>query len=118
MKHWVFPKGVDDDGRHTANIGVGNFNPSSRISLWELLEYALRREGIERESIDIKTFVEYVRLGCRTNLYTTIYCWQEMPGLTSPLHGGGIDMAAISGIYAARALKEGVQTYDKTFAGY
>ncbi|MGI6484773.1 MAG: NAD(P)/FAD-dependent oxidoreductase [Tepidanaerobacteraceae bacterium] len=117
--YWVFPKGVDDDGRHTANIGVGNFNPSSRISLWGLLEYALRREGIDRESIDIiKTFGGI----CPTRMpdklvYDNILLAGDAAGLTSPLHGGGIDMAAISGIYAARALKEGVQTYDKNLRG-
>jgi digeranylgeranylglycerophospholipid reductase len=113
--YWIFPKGKDENGRYFANVGAGNFNPSRQVKLWKLLEHAMDREGLDNKNYNVIN-----KLGgmCPTKMlerlrYDNILLAGDAAGLASPLHGGGIDMAVLSGIYAARAVKEGIETYEK-----
>ena len=46
-------------------------------------------------------------------IYDNILLVGDAAGLTSPLHGGGIDMAVISGEEAAKSIATDVYSYEK-----
>ncbi|KXG77702.1 hypothetical protein AN618_09000 [Fervidicola ferrireducens] len=105
--YWIFPK-----DRNSANVGVGNFGREP-VKLWNLLEQVLEREGLSgyrvvRELGGICPVRMLPRL-----TYDNILLVGDAAGLTSPLHGGGIDMALLSGIYAAKSIVMGGKFYEK-----
>lgn len=115
--YWIFPKGSD-----IANVGVGNFCSEVDFNLPEILEDVKKREGLDKESYEI-----IGRLGgiCPTKMldrlvYDNILLVGDAAGLTSPFHGGGIDMAILSGKDAAKSICEGIFSYkdnlNKTLA--
>ncbi|MCL6559249.1 MAG: NAD(P)/FAD-dependent oxidoreductase [Firmicutes bacterium] len=104
--YWIFPMGEDEQGRQTANVGIGDFNPLSPRNLRKMLDEIIKKEGLD----DGKHKIVKVLGGiCPTRMPEKLVCDNillvgDAAGLTSPLHGGGIDMAVLSGITAARAL--------------
>ena len=104
--YWIFPK---DAGK--ANVGVvctvrGKVN-SNRLDLRKMLENVLQKEklteaGILEKGSGIATGRMFERL-----VYGNIILVGDAAGLTSPLHGGGIDMACLSGVLAAEAIGDG-----------
>ena len=81
----------------------------------KLLDHAMDREGLNNKNYNVIN-----KLGgiCPTKMlkrlmYDNILLAGDAAGLASPLHGGGIDMAVLSGIYAGRAAKQGINTYEK-----
>ncbi|HHW42096.1 MAG TPA: NAD(P)/FAD-dependent oxidoreductase [Syntrophomonadaceae bacterium] len=104
--YWIFPKGRDATGRETANVGIGYF-PSKRGRekrgdiLWEELNNVLEREKIEGKIIRRLGGLAPVKL--REQLrYGNILLVGDAAGCASPLHGGGIDTAYVTGQLAAR----------------
>jgi len=112
--YWIFPKGKDEHGRETANVGIGNFNPGAQYKLWEMLDDVLKKEKLNGEDYKIIGRAGGIcpYLPPDKLAYDNILLVGDAAGLTSPLHGGGIDMAVISGITAAKALGEDPRRYE------
>ncbi|MDI3481723.1 MAG: digeranylgeranylglycerophospholipid reductase [Tepidanaerobacteraceae bacterium] len=113
--YWIFPKGGDESGRQTANVGIGDFNPDSRSNLRKMLDDVLKKEGIDTANYKIIKVIGGI---CPTRMldrlaYDNIMLVGDAAGLTSPLHGGGIDMAVLSGMMCARTLPDGPESYEK-----
>lgn len=104
--YWIFPKGRDEQGRESANVGIGNFNPSSNLNLRKMLDSVLKKEKLDGGNYKIVKVLGGI---CPAKMpdklvYGNILLAGDAAGLTSPLHGGGIDMAILSGLTAVRAL--------------
>ncbi|ADL07037.1 NAD(P)/FAD-dependent oxidoreductase [Thermosediminibacter oceani] len=105
--YWIFPK----DG-HTANVGVGSFG-GEPLPLWNRLRDVLEMEGLAGYAIKRKLGgICPIRMAPRL-VYDNILLVGDAAGLTSPLHGGGIDMAVLSGMEAVRSLSSGGTDYEK-----
>ncbi|TYP52456.1 FAD-dependent oxidoreductase [Thermosediminibacter litoriperuensis] len=105
--YWIFPK-----GRQTANVGVGSFG-GEPLPLWKRLREVLEREGLSAYGITRELGgICPIRMAPRL-VYDNILLVGDAAGLTSPLHGGGIDMAVLSGMEAARSLSSGGADYEK-----
>jgi len=109
--YWVFPK----DAGH-ANVGVvctvrGALN-KDRLDWKKLLADALYAEGL----IDAPVLERGGGIGATRMLpdlvYDNIIMIGDAAGLTSALHGGGIDMACLSGVLAVTAVSEGRKGVD------
>lgn len=112
--YWIFPKGRGEDERETANVGIGDFNYPSRHNLRNMLDDVMRKEKLDGENYKIIKVTGGI---CPTKMlgrlvYDNIALVGDAAGLTSPLHGGGIDMAILSGITAANELKDGLKNYE------
>lgn len=98
--YWVFPK-----ERNVANVGVGWFGqrkPNRPIR--EELARILQKEGLSHYTV-LKNGGGPIPVERRRQLvYGNILLVGDAAGLCSPLHGGGVDAACISGMLAARAL--------------
>ncbi len=99
---WVFPKSST-----TANVGLGYFNPEckdrslSGKQLWARLDQLMVQEKITGQIIKRTGGVVPIRL--REQLqYGKILLVGDAAGCASPLHGGGIDTALITGREAVR----------------
>ncbi|MCG0275338.1 MAG: NAD(P)/FAD-dependent oxidoreductase [Thermosediminibacteraceae bacterium] len=105
--YWIFPK-----DNKTANVGVGSFGKEP-VMLWKLLGHVLEREGLSGYRV-IKELGGICPVRMVPQLkYDNILLVGDAAGLTSPLHGGGIDMAMLSGIEAAKSLSSGGKDYEK-----
>ena len=104
--YWIFPKVPAAKG--IANVGIGCFNfPAAKLELKKELSRVLSRENLQSYNI----------LECRGGriplkqaspfLRDNILLVGDAAGLASPLHGGGLDMAVLSGRLAAFSLLEG-----------
>lgn len=118
--YWVFPK---DASR--ANVGVvctvqGDLK-SRRLDLKQRLADVLRAEGL----MDAVVLERGGGIGpsrmLRNLVYDNIMLIGDAAGLTSALHGGGIDMACLSGVLAVNAVaegKQGVAAYPEKLSQY
>lgn len=112
--YWIFPKGRDVTGRQTANIGLGYYLPVCKKDirggiLWKELNEILKKEGIAGRIIRRLGGIVPVKL--RTQLqYGNILMVGDAAGCASPLHGGGIDTACLSGQLAVRWIASGGKT--------
>ncbi len=109
--YWVFPKGLSEQGIETANIGIIDYSyyqkiATDRTALWGNLNKILHEEGLADYKIERK-------LGglCPVKIlpqltYDNLLLIGDAAGLTSPLHGGGLDLALISGEVAAQVISE------------
>jgi digeranylgeranylglycerophospholipid reductase len=99
---WVFPKGRDQLGRETANVGIGWFQGGGPgKSIWKELDRFVEQEGITGEIL--RKFGGIVPIRLRQNLqFDNILLVGDAAGCASPMHGGGIDVAFITGQLAAR----------------
>lgn len=105
--YWIFPKGPS-----SANVGIGNFGREP-VKLRNLLEQVLEIEGLSGYRV-----TREIGGICPTRMlprlsYDNILLVGDAAGLTSPLHGGGIDMALLSGMLAARSIGLGGIFYEK-----
>jgi len=100
---WIFPK-----GRDIANVGIGWFGRRPpKVRLKKELDAFLAREGLKSCKV-IKTAGGPIPIEPRKNLVIdNTLLVGDAAGFSSPLHGGGIDTACISGILAARAVAAG-----------
>ncbi len=103
--YWIFPK-----SQELANVGVGWFEPkksrSHGLSLKSELHKILIKENMQHYRINKSSggAIPVIPSPCpqKGNILAT----GDAAGLASPLHGGGIDIACISGYLAARSLVE------------
>ncbi|MFW5984714.1 MAG: FAD-binding protein [Halanaerobiaceae bacterium] len=97
---WVFPRGKDE-----ANVGVGLFKFTTGKSPGRELELALENFYAEEKSDDFlitsKTGGICPNVLPQPIIYDNIVLTGDAAGLTSPLHGGGIDLAVLSGKLAS-----------------
>ncbi len=105
--YWIFPKGRNRDGRETANVGIGLFRQgetngkNQKVSLWEELDRVLGKERINGKILRRHGGIIPLRL--REQLqYENVLLVGDAAGCASPLHGGGIDSAFLTGQLAAR----------------
>jgi digeranylgeranylglycerophospholipid reductase len=117
--YWVFPR---DAG--TANVGVGcSVRAGHRFDtdLKTLLADILEREGLSGQPI-LKKGGGLISACILPNLvYDRILLVGDAAGLTSPLHGGGIDLACLSGVLAVEAITKGhpgVDFYRRRLIGH
>ncbi len=102
--YWIFPK---DD--RLANVGVGLHISAVRRgrNLWALLAEVLAREGLEGAQVMKRGGgilpAQIVSHAVRGNILLV----GEAAGLTSPLHGEGMDLACVSARLAAQAIVAG-----------
>ncbi|HOD28360.1 MAG TPA: NAD(P)/FAD-dependent oxidoreductase [Syntrophales bacterium] len=117
---WIFPKDA-----HRANCGVVCTMRGSRRGgipdLKTLLADFLRSEGLAGAEI-LKTGGGLGPGWILPRLtYGRILLAGDAAGLTSPLHGGGIDLACLSGVLAVEALADGapgIERYRPRLMGY
>lgn len=99
--YWIFPK-----GKNEANVGVGNFYKSYPYKLRSILNNVLKLEGLQENGYNI---IKQIGGICTNKIpkklvYDNILLIGDAAGLTSPFHGGGVDMAIISGRIAVKAI--------------
>lgn len=118
--YWIFPR----DARR-ANVGVvctvrGTLG-KSKLDLKKVLATVLNAEGLEDGEI-MKKGSGVIAAGQLTRLiYDNIILTGDAAGLASALHGGGIDMACLSGVLAVSAItgnQEGFTVYEKNLQEY
>ncbi|HHV35726.1 MAG TPA: NAD(P)/FAD-dependent oxidoreductase [Syntrophomonadaceae bacterium] len=111
---WVFPKSST-----IANVGFGYFDPESKERglpgrlLWERLDQLMVQEKVAGKIIRRTGGIVPIRM--REQLqYGKVLLVGDAAGCASPLHGGGIDTALITGRQAVRwiAGAEGIQNQD------
>lgn len=118
--YWVFPK-----DERTANVGVvctaqGALKKGDP-DLKKMLSDALSREGLQDAAI-LEKGGGVAPSGMLPRLvYGNILLVGDAAGLTSALHGGGIDLACLSGVLAVEAISHGpggVAGYEKKLQAY
>jgi digeranylgeranylglycerophospholipid reductase len=104
---WIFPKDAN-----LANVGVvcsvqGTMK-KDKLDLKKVLARMIRTEGLNHAQ-ELERGSGMAVAGMLSRLvYGNILLAGDAAGLTSPLHGGGIDMACLSGVLAADAVVNGV----------
>jgi len=117
---WIFPK---DTGR--ANVGVvctvrGTLK-KDKLDLKKLLVQTISKEGLDGAHVLERGSGMAVAGMLPRLVYDNIILAGDAAGLTSPLHGGGIDMACLSGVLAVGAVvngRRGVAAYRETLKHY
>ena len=96
---YIFPKGP-----HIANVGIGRFHGNQKGRTPHLkneLDRVLRKEGLDKFKIHKKISSFTPSSSVKKLLWENIILIGDAAALCSPLHGGGLDMACISGRIAA-----------------
>ena len=105
--YWIFPKSAG-----VANVGVvftRGGEDGFPLDLKGLLTKIMGRESLRPERVLRKGGGLIPTHMLPRLVYGRIVLVGDAAGLTSPLHGGGIDLARISGIRAVEALSKGKQ---------
>ncbi|MBS4031790.1 MAG: NAD(P)/FAD-dependent oxidoreductase [Clostridiales bacterium] len=101
--YWIFPKSID-----SANVGVGWFGSRRKnLQIHRELKRILKQEELSEFAILKKCGGPIPVKRKKELLLGNTLLVGNAAGLASPLHGGGIDTACISGILAGRAIAEG-----------
>lgn len=106
--YWIFPK-----TKNIANVGVGNFYSARKDRLWNRLDRVIKEEGISRYKVLKKTGGICPTAVPDALVFDNILLVGDAAGLTSPLHGGGIDMAIVSAKEAVKSILSGWTDYEK-----
>jgi digeranylgeranylglycerophospholipid reductase len=100
--HYIFPK-----GNHIANVGVGRFHAGQRgkkPNLRKELDRILINEGLDGYRITKKVSGFAPSLSIHKLIWKNVLLVGDAAALCSPLHGGGVDTACISGRIAAELI--------------
>lgn len=98
--YWIFPK-----GRDIANVGLGVFN-SKEINLARELSRILDKENMIHYKI-LKKGGGLIPTQVSDRLvYDNVILVGDSAGLASPLHGGGIELALLSGKIAIESIRD------------
>lgn len=101
--YWIFPKSPE-----SANVGIGWFaRRPPGVSISAELNRVIAKENLEHCPVLKKAGGPIPVSRRKSIVWGNILLAGDAAGLASPLHGGGIDCAAISGVLAARALASG-----------
>lgn len=111
--YWIFPK-----GKTRANVGLGWFNPgecrAGGLKLRHELERITEKENLGSCRVLRRSGGVIPVTPCGSMIKGNLLIVGDAAGLASPLHGGGIDMACISGRLAVQAiLKNRPGMYEK-----
>lgn len=100
--YYIFPKGPD-----IANIGVGRFNHAKKnrgVRLKRELDRLLNHLGLRDYRI-LNNFSSFTpSIGITRLVWGNVLLVGDAAALCSPLHGGGMDMACLSGRMAAELI--------------
>ena len=100
--YYVFPKGPD-----IANVGVGRFNHAKKnrgVRLKRELDRLLSHLGLRDYRI-LNRFSSFTpSIGITQLVWENVLLVGDAAALCSPLHGGGMDMACLSGRMAAELI--------------
>ena len=104
--YWIFPR-----GDYQAKVGVGWLDPvlcrKQSLPIRSDLDRIMEKEQLNRYRI-LKKEGGLIPLGPRkVILQDNMFLTGDAAGLASSLHGGGIDMACLSGAAAAKAAARG-----------
>lgn len=103
--YWIFPKSAGQ-----ANVGLAWIDKrTAGVSISHELERIVDKEGLRGYAI-LKKAGGPIPTGRQKPALGRTLLVGDAAGLASPLHGGGIDTACISGILAARAASAGNPT--------
>jgi len=105
--YWIFPR-----GKQTANVGVvyaGGADRQFTLDIKSLLHEVLERESLGAATVLSKGGGLIPASILPVLVHENIILVGDAAGLTSPLHGGGIDLACISGTLAVEAIMKGKQ---------
>ena len=97
--HYIFPK-----GNHIANVGVGMYHLSGKEKKPKLsreLDRIIRKEGLDGYRIQKKISGFTPSISVSKLIWRNVLLVGDAAALCSPLHGGGVDTACISGRLAA-----------------
>ena len=113
--YWIFPK---DDGQANAGVvcTVRGTIGKDQLDLKKMLADVLDEECLGDAAVIEKGGGIATTRMLPHLIYDNILLVGDAAGLTSPLHGGGIDMACLSGVLAVDAIsggREGVAAYGK-----
>ena len=100
--HYIFPK-----GNHIANVGVGRFHvgdKGKKPNLRKELDRILINEGLDGYRITKKVNGFTPSLSIHKLIWKNVLLIGDAAALCSPLHGGGVDTACISGRLAAELI--------------
>lgn len=118
--YWIFPK-----DKTTANVGVvctaQNHLDKNNVNLKRLLAEVLEKEGLTGMAVRKKGGGMATGRMVPRLVHDNILLSGDAAGLASALHGGGIDLACLSGVVAADAIREGhggVANYEKKLKDY
>jgi len=103
--YWIFPK-----NDRTANVGVvytRGDKVEQPLKVKELLRFVMARESLKTAKVLKKGGGLIPTRILQRLVHDRIILVGDAAGLTSPLHGGGIDLACISGNMAADAIGKG-----------
>jgi len=101
---WLFPKRLNGS-LSIANAGLGYLAKNKKIpNLKNTLEKILEKEGLSSCTVLTKKASPIPTNRIKTFITGNIILTGDALGLCSPLHGGGIDSAYLSGIYAAKSI--------------
>ncbi len=103
---WVFPQ----DDFH-ASVGVsqlsGDFVPETPGALWSRLHAALKEEGLDQGAVRFRSGGLSPGRMLPQLVFDRLLLAGDAAGVASPLHGGGMDRALLSGTLAAEAIAQG-----------
>jgi len=105
--YWIFPR-----DEQTANVGVvyaGGADRQFTLDIKSLLHEVLERESLGAATVLSKGGGLIPASILPVLVHENIILVGDAAGLTSPLHGGGIDLACISGTLAVEAIMKGKQ---------
>ncbi len=111
--YWIFPKGKKEGGGEVANVGMGILSDYKGVSIKKELERVIKKEGLENYKIIEKRGGVIPTQSPDKLIYDNIILAGDAAGLASPLHGGGIDLACISGRVAVQEALKGGGNYHK-----
>lgn len=100
--YYIYPK-----GQNIANVGVGRFNvkrKSQSPHLKSELRHVLRKERLDGYTIQKEVYSFSPSTSINKLVWGNILLVGDAAALSSPIHGGGIDMACISGRLAAELI--------------
>jgi digeranylgeranylglycerophospholipid reductase len=105
--YWIFPK-----SKEMANVGLGWLGRRPQgVTIASELKRIIAKEGLSHCVVISKAGGPIPVSRRKVMVYGNVLLVGNAAGLGSPLHGGGIDTACISGTLAAQALAEGNPAY-------
>lgn len=105
--YWIFPR-----DEQTANVGVvyaGGVDRQFALDIKGLLHEVMEKESLGEATVLRKGGGLIPACILSGLVHENIILVGDAAGLASPLHGGGIDLACISGVLAVEAIRKGKQ---------
>lgn len=105
--YWIFPR--DEEAANVGVVYAGGADREFSLDLKGLLHEVIERESLKEATVLSKGGGLIPGAVLAPLVYDNIMLVGDAAGLTSPLHGGGIDLACISAALAVEAIMKGEQ---------